>query len=135
LSHENVAVVRRFLTRINEQKLDAALSDVALDAELDWSGSEGPDSGVYRGPERWGEWITGRWEGLQDARFDATEVIDAPPNRVVVVAHLRGRGRTSGVQTAALGAAVWTLHQGKVTGLRLYQTREEALTAVGLEDG
>jgi hypothetical protein len=44
---------------------------------------------------------------------------------------LLGRGRASGVEVEALGAAVWTLRDGTVTGLTLYQTRNEALRAVG----
>ena len=133
MSQENVDIVRRFLLISDEQDLDAALSDVAAGAELDWSASEGPDSGVYRGPEEWRKWLTGRWEALRNVRFDVTEVIDVPPDTVVAVAHMRGRGQVSGVEVAALGAAVWTLRAGQVTGERRYQTRDQALKAVGLE--
>jgi ketosteroid isomerase-like protein len=133
MSQENVEIVRRFLLRSNEQDLDAALSDVAAGAELDWSASEAPDSGVYRGPEEWRKWLTGRREGLRDVRFDVAEVIDVPPDTVVAVVYMRGRGRASGVEIAALGAAVWTLRAGQLTGATLYQTRDQALKAVGLE--
>jgi ketosteroid isomerase-like protein len=128
-----VEIVRRFILRSNERELDAAMSLVAAAGRLDWSASEGPDAGVYRGPDEWREWLTGRWEGLTEARFDVAEVIDAPPDRVVVVAHMRGRGRASGVEVAALGASVWTLRSGQVTGATMYQTRKQALEAAGLE--
>jgi hypothetical protein len=132
---EHVEIVRRFILRINQRELDAALSDVAAAARLDWSASEGPDAGVYHGPEEWRKWLIGRFdEGLTDARFDVAEVIDVPPDRVVVVAHTRGRGPASGVEVAALGAAVYTLRSGQVTGVTMYQTRERALKAVGLEE-
>ena len=127
-------IVRRFLLRTNEHDLDAALSDVAADAELDLSASEAPDAGVYRGPAEWGKWMTGRWEGLTDARFEVAEVIDVAPDTVVVVAHMRGRGRASGMETAALGATIWTVRAGQVTRGTLYQTRAEALKAAGLEE-
>jgi ketosteroid isomerase-like protein len=133
VSEENVDVVRRFWLRCSERDLDAALSDVAAEAELDWSASEGPDSGVYRGPEEWRRWLTGRMEEL-DVRFDVAEVIDVPPDTVVVVAYTRGRGRASGVEIAALGAVTWTLRDGQVTRATMYQTRGHALKAVGLEE-
>ena len=129
---ENVELVRRFLASVNEWNLDAALAQLAPDAELDWSDSDAPDRGIYRGPEQWGQWLSGRWEGLDDARFEETEVIDVPPDTVLLVAHLRARGRVSGLETAALAAAVWTLRQGQISGLRLYQTRDEALRSLGL---
>ena len=65
-------------------------------------------------------------------RFDTTEVIDALPDTLVVVARMLGRGRVSGVEVQAHGASVWTLRDGVVTALTLHQTRDEALEAVGL---
>jgi ketosteroid isomerase-like protein len=134
VSEENTEIVRRLITRVNAENLDAAFSDVAPGAELDWSASEAPDSGVYRGVEEWGRWFAGRREGLADARFDVTEVMDLPPDRVLVEAHMRGRGRASGAQIEALGATVWTIRDGRVTSATLYQTKEQALKAVGMED-
>jgi ketosteroid isomerase-like protein len=134
MSQKNVDIVRRCLLRSSEQDLDAALRDVAPGAELDWSASEGPDAGVYRGPEEWRKWLTARWEALRDVRFDLAEVIDVPPDTVVVVARMRGRGRASGIEIAALGASVWTVRAGQVTGATMYQTRGHALEAVGLTD-
>ena len=135
MSGENTEIVRRLIMRVNAENLDAALSEVAPEAELDWSASEAPDSGVYRGVGEWGRWIAGRREGFPDARFDITEVMDLPPNRVLVEAHMRGRGRASGAEIEALAATVWTIRDGRVTSAKLYQTKEQALTAVGLEDG
>ena len=134
MSQENVEIVRRFLLWSNEQDLDAALSYVAPDAELDWSLSEAPDAAVYRGREEWRKWLTGRLEGLTDVRFDVAEFIDVSMDTVVAVVHMRGRGRASGVEIAALGASVFTLRDGQLSGLTLYQTRDQALKAVGLEE-
>jgi ketosteroid isomerase-like protein len=129
---ENVEIVRRVLRRLNDQDLDAAAQDIRPEAELDWSDSQAPDGGVYHGREGWSAWMRGRGEGLSDLRFDITEVIDVPPDRVVVVARLLARGRASGINVDALGAVVWTLRDGMVTSGRLYQTRDEAREAVGL---
>jgi|SRR5271165_913953 len=132
MSQENVEIVKRVLRNSAAHAIDRALADVDPEAELDWSNSEAPDSGVYHGHAGWREWFDGRGEGLSELRFDTTEVIDARPDTVIVVARLLGRGRASGVEVEAVGAGVWTVHEGKVTSLKLYQTREEALEAVGL---
>ena len=129
---QNVEIVRRYLARINERDFDAALADVAVGAELDWSASEGPNSGVYHGPEEWRKWMTSWLEALTDVRIEVTEVIDVPPDTVVAVGPTRMRGRTSGVEVAVFGAVVWTLRDGQVTGATMYQTRDKALKAVGL---
>jgi ketosteroid isomerase-like protein len=131
---QNVEIVRRYLARINERDFDAALADVAAGAELDWSASEGPDSGVYRGPEEWRKWMNGWSEAMTEVRVDVTEVIDVPPDTVVAAGPTRLRGRTSGVEVAVFGAIVWTLRDGQVTGATMYQTRDQALKAVGLEE-
>jgi ketosteroid isomerase-like protein len=132
MSEQNGEIVRRFIARINDGDPDAALTEVAADATMDWSTSEAPDSGFYHGHEQWREWLTGRQDAMSDVRFDLDEVIDVPPDRVVVVSHLRARGRNSGIETVALGAAVWKLQGGLVTHLRMYQTRADAFEAVGL---
>jgi hypothetical protein len=51
-----------------------------------------------------------------------------------LVGSMRQRGRASGVEVASVGAAGFTLREGKVTCLTLYQTSDEALKAVGLEE-
>jgi ketosteroid isomerase-like protein len=132
MAQQNVDVVHRVLKRLSDGDLDAALEDVAPDAELDWSESDAPDSGVYRGHAAWREWMSGREEGLGELRFQTMEVIDAPPDAVVAIARALARGRSSGVEVDSLGAAVWTLREGSVTSLRVYQTRDRALAAAGL---
>jgi ketosteroid isomerase-like protein len=126
----NVEVVGRVLDQFSD--IDLALSDIAPDAELDWSDSDAPDSGVYRGHAAWRAWLKGRQEGLGELRFETVEVIDAPPDAVLTVARAVARGRASGVEVDSVGAAVWTLRDGMIIGLTLYRTRDEALSATGL---
>ena len=130
---ENVEIVRRFLTSVNDDQMELALSLVAPGAQLDWSDSQAPDSGVYQGPEQWGGWMAGRSEELADTHFEIAELVDVPPDRVLLVASMHGRGRASGVEISGLGAAVCTVREGLMTGLTMYQSREEALAALGRE--
>jgi hypothetical protein len=131
MSTENVETVRRFLELVNDERVDLALSLVEPGAELDWSDSQAPDSGVYQGPDQWGGWIAGRSEEMADTRFEIAELVDVPPDRVLLVAAMHGRGRASGAEISGLGAAVCTVHEGRLTKLTLYQSREEALAALG----
>jgi ketosteroid isomerase-like protein len=45
--------------------------------------------------------------------------------------YLRGR---DGIEVQARAAFLWTIHDGKVTRLRFYQERREALEAAGLRE-
>jgi ketosteroid isomerase-like protein len=131
MSQENVETVRRFLELVNDDRVDLALSLVDPAAQLDWSDSQAPDSGVYEGPDQWGGWIAGRSEEMAETRFEIAELTDVPPDRVLLVAAMHGRGRASGVEISGLGAAVCTVRDGRLTKLTLYQSREEALAALG----
>jgi ketosteroid isomerase-like protein len=125
-------VVLRVVRRFAEQRVEAALEDVAEDATLDWSNSDAPDSGLYAGHAGWRAFFQARDEALGERRFDDTEMIPVA-DTVVLCARVREQGRVSGVAVESRGAAVWTLRNGKVTRLKLYQSRAEALKAVGLD--
>jgi ketosteroid isomerase-like protein len=123
--------VRRVMRRFAEQDIEAALEDIDPEAMLDWSNSDAPDSGVYTGPAAWRAFAHARDEALDDRRLDSPEFLEPAPDTVVLVGRLRERGRTSGAEVETRGAAVWTLREGKVIGLKIYQSRDEALKAVG----
>ena len=74
-----------------------------------------------------------RTEELTEQRFDVLEITDAPWSNVIVVVRVRGRGRASGVEVEARSVTVWTLEKGKVSRVKLYRTRADAVEAVGLE--
>jgi len=131
MPRENVELVKRFLDLVNADELDLAMSCVAPDAALDWSRSEAPDSGIHRGPEEWLRWIASRREELSDARFDVEELIDLPPDRVVLVAYMRGVGRASGLVAEGLGASIIRVRDGSLAGITLFQSKAEALEAAG----
>lgn len=52
---------------------------------------------------------------------------------LIVVNHIRMRGRGSGVEVDAVGAQLWTIADGEVQGVKLYQSKAEALEAVVLQ--
>ena len=127
-------VVQRVMRRFADQDIEAALQDIDPEAILDWSNSDAPDSGVYEGHAAWRSFAQARDEALGQRRFDTAELIAPTADTVVLAGRTREQGRASGVEVEARGAAVWTLREGKIICLKLYQSSDEALKAVGLAE-
>ena len=132
MSQKNVELVKRVLRRFSDQDIEGMFDDVHLEVELDYSGSNAPDALVYHGHAACRAFVQGRYEDWEEREFETVELIDAPPNAVVAVGRMRGRGRTSGVAVEAHSVTAWTLRDGQISHIKLYQTRSEALEAVGL---
>jgi hypothetical protein len=58
-------------------------------------------------------------------------LIELDDDRVLSVSHLRMRGRGSGVDVNARGAAIWTIRDGEAAAVKLYQSKAEALEVPG----
>jgi ketosteroid isomerase-like protein len=131
MSEENVEVVRAAIDAWNRGDWDAALRDAASDFEYDLSRALGPFRGVYgRGQvqQAWADFT----EGLTSAWIEAHEFIEAGEHVVVPwTFHAVGR---NGVEVEARVTWTWTIRDGVVVRLCLYQERHEALEAAGLEE-
>jgi ketosteroid isomerase-like protein len=132
LAQENVEVVKRVMRGFADQDTAAALADVDPQATLDWSNSDALDSGVYTGHAAWRAFVQARDEVLGGRRFDSVEFLTPTADTVVLIVRMQEQGRASGIEVATHGAAVWTLHGGKIVRLKIYQSSAEALKAVGL---
>lgn len=77
------------------------------------------------------------FRGLSDVYADVTiepeKYIEAGDD-VVVVAHVTGRGRGSGVDIDWHHGYIWTIRDGKAVRFRWFNRPEEALEAAGLDD-
>ena len=89
------------------------------------------DGRDYRGHAGFGLWLDDWGVAWADWSYDAEEFIDAG-DHVVVVLRMKVEGRSSGVQVERQDVLVWKLHNGKATRLDYYNSREQALQAVGL---
>jgi ketosteroid isomerase-like protein len=123
-SEANVELVRHALDALNQDDPDLAAELFAADVELDWSRSLGPLRGTYRGREGlralWGEF----WGTFEDVRVEADDFIVAGQDVLVPnTAHLRGR---DGVELVARSTFVYTVENGRVTRLCLFQDLAEA---------
>jgi ketosteroid isomerase-like protein len=131
MSQENVEVVRAAIDALNREDWDAVFRDAAPSFEFDLSRSFGPWRGVY-GIDQFRLFMvefTGSWESM---RTELDEFIEAGD---LVVTHgttyLRGR---DGIEVSATGALVWTIRDGAMERLVLYQERQAALEALGLSE-
>ena len=133
MSQENVELVRKLFEVYNERSVGE--NAYLIDPEMDWDMSrvELPDGTSYTGPEEFRHFIEAWEEGFASESMEAQEMIDAG-NRVVVVVHHRGRGRSSGIEVEQHFAMVWTLRDGRAVRMALYPTREQALAALELSE-
>jgi ketosteroid isomerase-like protein len=130
----NVEIVRATIDALNRRDLDRAVEAAHEDFEADWSNSIAPHRGVYRGRERARELFEAFLEAWEEFQWDPQELVEVDDSRVLVVSRVRGRGRGSGVEVDASGAQLWTISGGEVRGVKLYQSKAEALEAVGVAD-
>jgi ketosteroid isomerase-like protein len=134
MSQENVETVRDVLRRYGDQDIEGMLRGVHSEVEIDYSDSNAPDASVYHGHAACRAFVQGRYEDFEERSFDAVELIDAPPDAVIAVGRMRGTGRASGVAVEADSVTLWSLRDAKVSRIKLYQARAEALKAVGLAE-
>jgi ketosteroid isomerase-like protein len=132
MSQEDVEVVRRWLELVGLGELGAALQyvDPAIETH---EGVELPGAASYVGHAGL-ETAYEHWAGeFEELRIELTELIDAGRDVVAVTRH-RGTGRASGVTVEALVAYVATVADGKLVRLRIFNTKTQALEAVGLRE-
>ena len=132
MSQENVEVVRRGIEAFNRRDLKTWLTTFRSDAEIDWSRARGPLKGVYRGHRELEEFFNVLWSTFEEGRIETHGIAEAGPVVVVTnTAHFRGR---DGIEVIGRSAFLFTLENGQITCLRLFQEPPEALEAAGLRE-
>jgi ketosteroid isomerase-like protein len=131
VSEENVEIVRRHIDAWDRRDLATWLASFHPDAEADWSRAQGPFKGVYRGHREleafWNVWLTFEEGHLEAHGF-------TPAGSAVVVPNTAHFGGRDGIQVVASSAFVFTIEDGQITRLRLFQEETEAREAAGLRD-
>lgn len=129
MSQDNAAIVRRAFEAWDRQDFEAAATHFAPDVEIDAS-ERILNPAVYTGIDgarRFRDEIAEAWGGFHVEIEDLRSAGD----EVVVLVRSAAEGRASGVQVDRRAAWVVTLRDQKVTRLRLYRDRGQALEAVG----
>ena len=131
MSQENVEIVKAAYDAFNRQDLDAVFKDAAPGAETDFSRALGPWRGVF-GLDQARRFLVEFRETWEAARWEPHEFIEAGDLVVVPgTQHLKGRG---GIEVVVRGTFVWTIRNGAVERVTMYQERQEALEALGLSE-
>ena len=124
---ESVELVRRLIDGLNRGDYEGLVQACSEDFELDFSASRGPLSAVYRGREGAREFWAAFTEPWASLEWETEEIVELDEGRVLTVSPVRARGSESGVEVNAKGAATWTIRDGEVAEVKLFQTKEEAL--------
>lgn len=132
MSQENVEVVRSHIEAWNRRDRAAYVASFRSDAEIDWSRARALYRGVYRGREQQKDFWDEFWSTFEDSQLEIHNLTEAGSEVVVWnTAHMWGR---DGIEVTATRALVFTVENGEITRLRLFQERAEALEAVGLRE-
>ena len=133
MSRENVEVVRKIYDAVARRDVATPFELYAEDIVWDlsnWRPAELDPRPIYRGHHGVREAWRDRLSAWAEVDFEVEE-LTAVDDRVVAVIRDRQVGRSSGVPIGSTHAAVWTLADGKVTRLQVFDDREQALEAVG----
>ena len=132
MSQENVEVVRRHIEAWNGRDLMTLLSVWHSDAEIDWSRSRGPLKGVYCGHRELETFWNEFWSTFEEVRVETHGFTEAGSEVVTSnTTHMLGR---DGIEVIARSNFVYTVENGQITRLRMFQERAEALEAAGLSE-
>ena len=129
----------------NVEIAHAAVSAVALmdgsrlveltDPEVEWHSflAQLGEGGVYRGHDgmrQYAEDLREAWDVFEATVEDSIAVGDL----VLLVSHLRFRGKGSGVDTTSPAGHLIQLRDGRIVHMRSFRDPEKALAAVGLSE-
>ena len=105
--------------------------------EIEYVSADGPDPGAWTGLAEMAENFRG-WLGLwEEFRLTADEYRQFGTENVIVLDHVSGRGKTSGLDLGQIhtrGAWVFHIRDGKVMRMTRYLDRALALADLGLEE-
>jgi ketosteroid isomerase-like protein len=105
--------------------------------DIEYLTVDGPEPGSWTGLTGMAEGERHLLRGWAEFRAVAYEYRELDEERVLVLAHARGRGKTSGLELGQISRGAATLFQlrdGKVTNLLVYWDRDRALADLGLEE-
>ena len=137
MAQENVEVVRRIYDAVTRRDIAMPFELYAEDIIWDlssWRPAELDPKRVYTGHEGVREAWRDRLSAWSEVDYEIEELTEVG-DRVLAVIRERDIGRSSGVPIEATHAAIWTLADGKVTRLQVFDDRQRALEVVGLPRG
>ena len=124
-------LVERAIAAINARDIEGyracCTENVKLDTPMAAVG------GVYEGIDGIRRFLTDVEEAAPDFRIELDGVEEVDSKRVIAFLRNSSTGRASGIRMAWPQTNVYDLIDGKISHIRIFIDRDEALKAVGLE--
>jgi ketosteroid isomerase-like protein len=113
---------------------DFAAAGDAFDDSVELVVHSSLQGGTYCGRGAVGKWFADWFRSFADGyRFEVDEIRGFAEHVFVVISH-RGRGRASGVELDWSRPYAYTVRSGKIVRVEIFERRDEALEALGLEE-
>jgi ketosteroid isomerase-like protein len=130
MTSDNSALVKRGYEAWNRGDVEGVVA--FLDPEIEWRGyTHIPESGTLQGRDDVKMWLERFLDAWEELNIEVTELIEAG-DEVVALVRFRGSGKGSGVPVeGGTDAHVWTVRDGRIAAVTLYQGTQEALDAIG----
>jgi ketosteroid isomerase-like protein len=131
---ENAKVIERLLLAFTGGDLPTVLDLVNPAARLYPRSEEPGVKEVYEGHEGLFEYLGNWYSQWDDYEVEPISFRDAPEDRVLVVMAERGHLKRTGITVDQEFSHSFTITSGKVIEWRMYDSHEQALEMLGLED-
>ena len=126
----NVELVRTYMRAVNDDAMDIARSLAHPEIEY-YEASDLPGAAHASGIDELLSYFYGWRKNWSEWDWREEEIVDLPPDRVLLLATLRLRGLRSGIWVERCWAYIFTMRDELILRLAGYNTRDEALAAIG----
>ena len=130
MPQENVRLVERAIAAINARDIESYRACCTEDVKLETPMA--PVGGMYEGIGGIRRFFSDIEEAAPDFRIEIDRVEALNSKRVLAFMRTSSTGRASGIRMAAPSTNVYDLIDGKISHVRIFFDREEALKPVGL---
>jgi ketosteroid isomerase-like protein len=133
MSQRDVDAVLEQFAAVNDRDFSVAMDYYAEDVVLVVASNAFLNTGTFEGREAVGEWF-GDWFRNFDSgyRFEINQVRDLGEVVFLDASH-HGRGRSSGAEVDGRNGYLYTVRDGKIARVELFESPADALDAAGAE--
>ena len=125
---DDVEILREAYDALNHGDIPGTVE--ILDADAEWhEHSDLPEADNYRGRETIRAFLENFLESWDVFRQEVEELIPSD-GRVLILLHMVGQGKGSGIRVEARYAHVWTMRNGRGVRVDAYNDRESAMEAL-----
>ncbi len=132
MSQENASLVERAIAAINARDIEGYLACCTENIKLETPVAA--VGGVYEGIDGIRRYFADIEEAGPDFRIELDGVEEVDSKRMIAFMRFSSSGRASGIRLASHLTNVYDLIDGRISHVRIFVDRQEALKAVGLEE-